>query len=884
VSARWHAWLRDIGALVRRRGADGDVEAELLLHVEMQANRHVEAGMSPAAARRRALVEFGGLERYREQTMDARLGRILDDLLRDAIQGTRSLRRNPAYAIGTVLLLAVGVGVGTATFAVSHGVLVRELPYTDPDRLYNLFEAKRAGGIRTTSYPAFGDWTDQLTAFESIAYIRGEEFRARGRDGTQRLLAGYVSPGFFEMFGTAPRVGRTLRVEDGAAAIVLSDHVWRRSFGADRAVVGRSFQAVDGSFTIVGVMPAGFRIPSYADVWLLLDALPPDARYALTQRDLHVDAEAWGRIRQDVTPAQAEADLSRVVGALAQAYPGEGEWTQGRIIDMRTSVIGGAADQLRLLGSAVLLLVILTCVNVAGLQLARNSVRTREMAVRAALGAGHGRLTRQLLTESLVLASLGGIAGTVLAWYIVEALTRNLPDVLPRLPEIGVGAGAFVVALALSSFTAVVAGVLPAWRATRPRVTGMLRTGPATAGSADGARLRAVLVSVQVALALVLGTSSALLLRSLAALQDQDPGFSTDRVVLLRVFPPARYSDADAARTLYAQLQESVRRVPGVQNVALANHVPFGGGWMVTRLGTGGPAPEAGDNVLIRTVSPDYFDVMRLTALTGRLLSEADEAIGSGVLINDAAARQFYGEADPVGQLVTIFHSAQGRENFGEPIHAPIVGVVRSERFFGFERPAPPAVFVPWTWMVWPNITLVARAAGDVPTAQLRSDVRSVEPDIPVAGPAHQAEWRELDAYVGRSLRPRTLTAALFTGFGALALGLALTGIFATTAYLVARRQRELAIRSAIGASPATILRLVLTYALRLALIGVVIGIPAALAAGVLLRAQLFGVGPGDPTTFVLVTFAFLAAAGAAATLPALRAAAIEPAISLRSD
>lgn len=854
------------------------------LHIELQTDRHVAAGLSPAAARRRALVEFGGLERYRERTTDARLGHYLDDLLRDARQGARSLRRSPAYALGMVLLLAVGVGAGTAMFTVVHGVLARELPYADPDRLYNLFEANRAGGIRTTSYPAFEDWTDQLTAFESLAYIRGEEFRARGPDGTQRLLAGYVSAGFFELFGTAPRVGRTLRPEDGAAAIVLSDHVWRRSFGADPDVVGRPFRTADGSFTVVGVMPAGFRVPSYADVWLPMDALPPDGRYALTQRDLHVDAEAWGRVREGVTAAHAEADLSRVVGALARAYPEQGEWTQGRLVDIRTSVIGDAAEPLRLLGGAVLLLVILTCVNVAGLQLARGSVRTREMAVRSALGAGRRRLVRQLLTESLLLVLVGAIAGTALAWYVVEAFTRNLPDVLPRLTEVGVGAVSLGVALALSALTVVLAGVLPARTATRPRVTGMLRTGAAGSGHADGARLRAVLVSVQVALALVLATSSALLVRSLAALQDQDPGFSTDRVTVLRVFPPARYTDAAAARALYTELQESVRRVPGVQEVALANHVPFGGGWMVTRLDAGGPAPEAGSNVLIRTVSPDYFDVMQLSILSGRALNEADAAAGSGVVINEAAARQFFGEADPVGQLVTIFHSAQGRENFGEPIHAPIVGVARSERFFGFERPAPAAVFVPWTWMVWPNITLVARTAGDVPVSQLRAAVLRVEPDIPVAGPAHQAEWRELDGYIGRSLRSRTLTAALFTSFGAVAIGLALTGIFATTAYLVARRQRELAIRSAIGASRTAILRLVLTYALRLAVVGIAIGIPAALGAGVLLRSQLFGISAADPTTLVTVAVAFLAAAGAAAALPALRAAAIQPATTLRSD
>jgi predicted permease len=881
----WRARLGDLLRLFGRRRADADVDAELAFHIDMQTERHVLSGMSREEARRRALVEFGGVERYRERTRDAHAGRVLSDLIRDIRQAGRSLARSPGYGVAAIAMLALGIGASTAMFTVVWGVLGRPLVYADAEQLYRVAESRRGGGPRAPSYPAFEDWAREAVAFESLTYIRGDEFRMQGEDGTQRLLAAYVSEDFFETFGTPPQLGRVLGGDDDGTAVVLSHQLWLSRFGGDPSMIGRTVSTSDGSHVVVGVMPAGFRMPTYADVWLPLDALPADGRYVLTRRDLHVDAEAWGRIRADVSERQAAQDLERVLAGLAAAYPEDSEWTGASLTPLRTHVLGNVSRQLRMLVVAVALVLLIACVNVAGLQLAHSSVRSRELVIRASLGAGRGRLVRQLLTETAVLAFIGGAAGVVVAASVVQTLARRLPTVLPRLDEVVVDWHVLGFALLVSVLAALLAGVLPALRT-------MSRSLSATAREQSGAstataRWRGALVVAQVALALMLATGSALLLRSLATLHARELGFSADDVMVLRAFPPGRYGDAQVAAELYSTLQRSVATVPGVQRVALSNHAPFAGGWMITRFDAGGPPPEQGENVLVRTVSSEYFDVMRTELIAGRLLRPADEVTrGSGVVINDAAARQFFGNESPIGRGITIHHSAQGREEFGSPIPTEIVGVVRSERYFGLEQDIPPAVFVPWTWMVWPNITLLARtsAAATALEPALREAVRRVEPDIPVAGPARQAQWRPLADFVGYSVQQRRLTAMLFTGFGMVALGLSLVGIFATTAYLVTRRSREIAIRSAVGASRTVIVRLVLGHAVRLAAIGAAIGVPASIAAATLLRSELVGVTPSDPATIAVATCGFLIAAVLAAALPAVRALRIEPAAALKAE
>jgi putative ABC transport system permease protein len=881
--------LRGLRDIFLRRRADEALDAELSFHIDMQTAQYVRAGHSPAEARRLALVDFGGVERHREATLAVRRVRPVEDLLRDVRQGARSLARAPVFALLAIISLGLGTGAATAVFTIADGVLLKPLAYGNADRLYTLYEGHPSGGIRNPSYPTFEDWRSGLTAFDAIAYIRGDEFRLRGEEGTQRLLAGYVTEDFFAVTATLPQLGRTFA--DGASddpnVVVLSHHVWERRFGRDPGVLGATLSTVEGTFTVVGVMPRGFRLPGWADVWVPLAALPASQSHVLSRRDLNVDAETWGLVRAGVSAADAQRDLARVVTHLAQEYPDiAGEFRGARLTSAREREVGESAGQIRIIAAAVLLLLFIVCVNVAGLQLARGGARARELAVRATLGAGRGRIIRQLLTESLLIAVTGGALGVVFAATAVSAFTAAMPDALPRLAGVAVDARALVFALTASVASTLLFGLMPALRDSRSALYAVLRQGGAGSIS-GGTRLRSGLVVAQIALAMVLTVGSGLLVRSLWKLQQRDAGFDTADLVALRVFPPPHYADVDAAATLYRELLEAVQRVPGVNAAALTNHASLVGGWMVTRVLTGGEPPATGSNALIRTVSPEYFDVTRVRRQSGRLLDASDfAAVGSGIVINDALARQFFGADDAVGRSVTIFHSSQDRPNFGEPIQATIVGVVEGEHAFGLEQDPPPMVYLPYTWMVWGNITLLARTGVPAHTLlpALRNAVQHVERDIPVAGPAPNVEWRPVSDFLALSLERRRLMAVLLSGFAGSALLLALLGVFGLTAYVVARRTREIGVRMAIGAPRRAVGWLILAQALRLAAVGVLLGVPATLLAGRLLASELFGIAASDPLTIAAAASAFVLATLAAAVLPAVRALRIPPTVALRSE
>lgn len=355
---------------------DEELDRELAFHIEQETEKLLSTGLDPAEARRRALVGCGGVERFREATLDEQRERGLDVLARDIRHGARGVIRSPLHTAASVLSLALGIGAAVAMFTVADGVLLRPLPYGSADRLVTAFEAREAGGIRTPSYPSFRDWHGELNTFEAITFVRGEEFRLRSEEGTQRLLAGYVSGDFFRTTQTAPLLGRVFDESDGVHTVVLPHALWQRGFGGDPSVIGRNITTADASFTVTGVMPPGFRLPSWADVWAPLSALPADAAYALTQRNVHVDAEVWGLVREGVTIEQARRDLARVVSRLSAQYGDEDGWTTASLAAVRDQVVGdGAVQQLRILIAAVALMLLIVCVNVAGLQLARGSTR-----------------------------------------------------------------------------------------------------------------------------------------------------------------------------------------------------------------------------------------------------------------------------------------------------------------------------------------------------------------------------------------------------------------------------------------------------------------------------------------------------------------------------
>jgi putative ABC transport system permease protein len=818
----------------------------------------------------------------------------VDALLRDLRYALRQLRRSPGYSAAAVLTLALGIGANTAVFSLVNGVLLRPLPYAEPERLYTLFEQRPAGEMRLASYPTFLDWKNQSDAFAGLAYIRGQTVIFRGPDGPEQLVAGYVSDGFLATVGEQPLLGRGFLPDEqrpGAApAAILSYGLWQRRFGGDSAVLGRPIALGDVSATVVGVMPRGFAYPEWATLWLPLSALPSSDRGALTQRGNHADSRVLGRLGTGVDRRRAEAELGAVAARLAAAYPEEsGGWSRVRLSPLSEQVLGDAQPRLLLLAAAVGLVLLIGCANLINLSLARATARSRELAIRAALGGGRGRLIRQLLIEGLVLALLGGGLGALLAAVAVDALRSAAHDVLPRLDEVSVDGTVLAFALATSVLAALVFGLLPALRASSVDLSGSLKDGGHGSGSgARRTRLRSALVVAELTVALVLLTGAGLLLKSFWRLEAVSPGFEPARLVTVRVIPPARYDDPARALALYRRLAETVAAVPGVESVALTNHVPLTGASIDTRLVVAGRAAGADSaTALFRTVSPEYFRTMQIPLLRGRVLTEADMTGSSAaVLVNQALVRRYWPHDDPLGKRLTVFKSVQARPDFGQPVEAEVVGVVGDVRHYGLDAGLTPEVYLPYTVNPprWISLVIRTRSQPELTIPALRRAVLAVEPDLPVTGDGLWAGFATVDQFLSASLAPRRFNTVLLGGFAAAAVLLAVIGLYGVLAYLVAQRTREMGVRVALGAQPGDVLRLTLGRGIRLTLLGLGLGLLGALLLTRVMASLLYGVTATDPATFAAVAALLAVVALLASYLPARRAARVDPVVALRSE
>jgi len=816
----------------------------------------------------------------------------LDDLGHDARLALRTMRRAPLFATLVIGILALGIGASTSVWALIDGIVLRPLAYRDADRLFSIAEQSPSGGQRPPSYPTFRDWKARATALDRLAYVRGEDLSLPEPEGTRRILAAYVSEDFFGALGVAAARGRTFAsVNGGERPIVLSWGLWQQRFGGDPSVIGQSIASANGTFTVVGVMPATFSEPAWADVWTPIELLPARSRFVLDQRTLHVDAQVTGHLAPGVTREQAESQMRTIVQAMALAYPEDAaQWTQVAFTGMLDIVLGDARARLRVLALVVALVLLVTTLNAAGLMVARNAARTRELAVRTALGARGGRLARQLLVESSLLAALGGAAGVLAAAAMLGAIRRWAPAVFPRLGEAQVDSRALLFVLAVVAVVAIILGLLPARAALRSGLAGALRHG--TAGSGEGrasTRMRGALVVVQVALAVVVAVSAGLLGRTLTVLGATPLGVDPEGVQVLRVFPPpGKYDTPEGAIALYRQLEQSVKAIPGVAQVGLINHVPFTGGMLFTSVRTDAPPATDGSDVAVyRTVSPGYLAAMGGTLVRGRFIAEEDlTSVGSGVVVNEAFVRRFASGTDGLGKVVTVMRMAQGRSDMGTPITAPVVGVIADERLLGVDQPPPPAVYVPYTWNAWPNIFVAVRST--MPDATLtpliREAVLSVDPAIPVAGSSPQTSIRPLALYLDGLLQARRVSAWSLSAFSLMTLLLAAVGIFGVMAFLVVQRSREIGLRLALGATPASVSRWVLWQTVRLALFGVAIGSVVAVGWSRALVGQLVGVTTTDPTVYVGAAALFSLAALVAGIVPALRAARVDPVTMLRTD
>jgi len=808
----------------------------------------------------------------------------------------RTLRKSPGFATAAILTLALAIGSNTAVFSVVNGVLLRPLPFAEQDRLFMLAEQSRQGAFRPPSYPTFLDWRAQSSAFSGLAYVRGGGQRLAGPDGVQNIVGSFASPGFFATLGEGPLLGRLFTQDEeraGTHVAVLSYALWQSRFGGDPHILGRTLSLTAGVFTVVGVLPHDVAYPPWASEQLYMPIATVAATdRALTERGFHADCRIIGRLKRGMTRELAKADLDGVARREAATYPGfNADWTSVALFPLRDEILFGTTQQLLVLVVAVGLVLMIGCVNVANLTLARAGGRGRELAIRSALGAGRGRVVRQLFTESLLLAAVGGALGVVTAYGAVALLRRAAPAVLPRLETVVVGGWVLAFALGVTIITAVATGLLPAVRAARPDLTDSLKEGTAGAGTGHRRqRLRAALVISEIALAVVLVVGAGLLIRSLWRLRAVNPGFDPQGLVTFFISPPPlRAQDPVRLAALYTQVEDAARALPGVTSVALTNFTPLAGGGLPSPVEIPGRAPDPlrDPRVWFMTVSPGYFRTMRIPLRAGREFTEADLAPGAAVIVNEAFTRAFWSGLDPIGRQVTLHKAVQGRPDFGEPLPGTVVGVVGDVHHFGLDLPAEAQVYVPFTRNVWGHMSLVVRTA--VPPGgflqTLSRAVRQVDPDIPMTLTGSTGSMSAVGTVdITGGLASRRFDALLLGSFAAAALLLAAIGIYGLLAYAVGQRRRELGIRLALGASRGDVMSQVVGEGIQLAAAGIVVGVLIALAVTRLLTALLYGVGASDPMTFVGVVALLAVVSLVASYLPARRAAKLDPVVALRSE
>lgn len=798
----------------------------------------------------------------------------MDVLVRDVRYALRSWRRAPGPIVAALAALALGIGANTAIFSIVSGVLLRPLPFQAPERIVMVWQDMRARGGPQRDWISpglFVEWSRRAGAFEQLAAVRGWAPNLTGVDEPERLRGAAVSAGYFAALGVQPVAGRTFTADDdrpsGAAMAVISDALWGRLFNRDPALVGRTI-ALDGqATTVVGIMPPGFQPPIVtADIWSPLRLDPGRApRGILIYRVL-------AKLKPGTSVAQAQAEMSAIASQL-EAEDSEWERARTAVVPLHDDMVGGVRQMLLVLALAVALVLAIACANVMSLLLARAADRRREITLRTALGAGRGRIMRQLITESALLSAAGGAAGLLLAWWGVHGLLAVAPPSAPRLQEVRIDALVLAFTAAVTVLTAAVSSIAPAAALSRVHLSAGLRDGGRESTSAS--RIRAALLVAEIAIALVLVVGAALLIRTLVALQHVDMGFDGRRVLTAAVVPPrAQYRDPEALRQLYQQLLDRAAAIPGVQSAALTNMLPLSGGDFNLSLAIYGrpPAAAPGDEPVAaaRTVSAGYVSTMGMRLLQGRDLSPLDTATAPGaMLINETMARRYWPGASPLGAKVQVGNT-----------EASVVGIVGDVHHRGPSAAPGAEMYIPFQQFSSRQAILVLRTAGEPAssTKALRAVMKAIDPGLPLSN------ITTMEALLDRSVAQPRFLAALLTGFGLLAAVLALVGVYGLLAFSVSRRVRELGVRIALGAGRARVLRLVLARSASLVAIGLLLGAALSFVLSQLLRTLLFGVRAGDPVTIVAMASAIAAAALAASLPPALRASRIDPVVALRED
>jgi putative ABC transport system permease protein len=803
----------------------------------------------------------------------------MSTFLNDMRVAVRSLSRTPGFAAIIVLTLSLGIGATAAIFSVLQGVLLRPLPYPNPDRIIQVWTENAVQGWPedVSSYHNFADWREQSRAFAEMAGYSGSIGTVTGDGETQEFTGAAVVPTFFDVMGVRAAIGRTLEMadqEEGRPVIVISDELWRQRYSSDPGIVGKGIVMNGVSREIVGVMPPAYNAPT------------PDAQYWVpfpaTIAEETGRGSFWmsvrGRLNPGVTMEEATAEMHTIARRLQEEYPESNERLGITIVPLHEQVVRDIRSALVILMAAVGVVLLIACANVANLLLARAATQTREIALRAALGAGRGRIVRQLLTESLCLALAGAAGGMLLAIWGVDILRAFAPEGVPRLDEVSLDRTVVAFTLGVSLLTALLFGLPPAFRASAVNLSETLKEGSRAMTAAAGNRMRRGLVMAQIALALVLLIGAGLLLESFRRIQNVDPGFQTDGVISARLtLPGDGYAEAATRLAFFEQFLERSAALPGVQSIGLTSSLPLDASVSGAPIRIEGrpPAPELDEREVRRTIiSPDYFRAMGSTIVSGRNITREDISGGMRVtVVNETLVREQFGGADPVGR----------RMRFGTNPEAPwvtVVGVVRDIQQEGFDEYTRPEFYVPVAQLTPRSLRMVARAGGEPErlVAGLREVVAGLDANLALA------RVETMESLKNESLASRRFSAFLLAAFSGVALLLSVIGIYGVMSYAVAQRRQEVGIRMALGARASQVLKLVLREAMTLAGVGVVIGLVLSFLLTRLLASLLFGVGATHPLTFALTTALLLGVALLASAIPARRASLVEPLVALRNE
>jgi putative ABC transport system permease protein len=866
--------------LLKGKRLDHDLDEELRSHVEMRAHDNVAAGMPPEEARYDAQRRFGNVALIKEDTRAMDIIDWLDECARDVRYALRTLQHSPGFTAIAILTLALGIGANTAIFSVVDAILLRPLPYPEPDRLVRIWESsvKYDSPRNVVNALNFLDWRDHSQSFESMAAISGLTTNLSSHGQPLAVQGMQVSPEFFSTLRTLPLLGRTFTAEDGVAGhdhvVILSHELWQRQFGADPKIVGAEIDVDAAPYIVIGVMPRSFSYPKIkSEIWTPL----PIARTEDWKSGRFLTVIA--RLKPGVTIGQAQQDMLRVANFTAEARPDFNKNWSANVFPMLEDFTRGVRRPLWVLLASVGFLLLIACANVANLLLMRGTGRLRELAVRSALGAARSRIVRQLFVESLLLSLAGMAAGLLFAYFGLHSLLALIPQSapLPRSESIAIDSRVLLFTFLASLFTAVVFGLVPALRLSRVDLLNALKQGSLRTGVGGHQSLRRCFVVAEIALALLLSVGAGLMLRSFSRLISVDPGFSPGHLLTMHIWTsPARYFDNLKRSQYFDRILAEIRNTPGVEAAGSTHFLPLRdmvSGSCFAPAEQPAPTPAESATAQFLIISSGYFQAMRTSVLSGRDFDNRDTFESQPVaMVNRAFAERFYSGQNILGKQLHVCWTIK------KPVE--IVGVVADARQAQLQDAPEPTIFLSNSQVPMYFATLVVRAAGD-PSQVARSAeeaVHHVDPDQAVS------DIQSMDDVFSSSVSSPRFQAVLLLVFAGLAVALAMIGVYGIVSYSISQRTNEIGIRVALGARSADVLRLVLREALALAAIALLFGLAGSLALSRVLRSLLFEVTPTDPATLASVCLVVLAVSALAAFLPARRAMRIDPVVALRYE